>query len=514
MIEYSESRAVLVGVSRYEDVAIPDVPAAANSLKALHAILVDPNLCGWPEDRVTVIANPSTASKLAQQLRRLAADTTATLLLYFVGHGTLTESGELCLVVGETDFADPDLTGLEYRHVRRAVLDSPAQSKIVILDCCYSGKAIQALSGDKNHFANAADITGACTLTASDSAAHVVPLAVQADRCTSFTEVLVDIVRKGIPGAQEFLTISAIYPELMQRLRAGGLPMPNQRGTDNIQLYPFSRNAAFVRDETADEITRYTLATTDDTVYFDLAELGNQVISLLGRRERQPLLLEVLQGMREGSGIYQLSQVDGFVEEVVYIGSATRSLPERLMLHLNKIAGRRFLSLEQIRFSHLYFDGDPSGLIPSPLRSDHRVPEWNRNGFGNRDPGRARDRALLKKDHFDARHPIDLDYVIEPPSLDAPKLSHVLRALASELPYIFRYQRNVSDFDVLEVELPAREAPVHEVFQCIAAALGDSWQLTAFPGYVILYQENVIYPAAFRCYRGETVIEQVPETTP
>jgi Caspase domain len=507
MIDHSESRAVLIGVSRYEDAAVPDVPAAANSLQILHALLTDPDLCGWPEDRVTVIANPPTASKLAQQLRRLAAETTATLLVYFVGHGTLTDSGELCFVVGETEIADPDLTGLEYRHVRRAVLDSPAQSKIVILDCCYSGKAIQALSADETLFANATEISGAYTLTASDSTAHV-PSAEQADHCTSFTEALVDIVRKGLPAAQEFLILSTIYQELRRRLRCAGLPRPNQRGTDTIQIYPFSRNAAFIPGET----TGYALTITDDTIYFDLAELSNQVIGLLGRRERQPLSPEALRGMRDGSGLYQLSRVDEFSEEVVYLGTTSTSLPRQLMGLLKKISGRRLLSPDQIRFSHLYFDGDPSGLIPSPLRPGHRFPEWNRNGFGSRDPGRQRDKAQLRADHFDARYPIDLNYPLKSLRLDTRQLSHALRAIADQLPYTFRYQQTAPDFDRLTIEIPSHQVSADELFRHIANALGDSWQLTALPGYVILYRENTTYPAAFRYYRGNTVTDQIPET--
>ncbi|MFH9426515.1 hypothetical protein [Streptomyces sp. NPDC017529] len=36
---------------------------------------------------------------------------------------------------GDTQLRYPDLTGLEYDKVRSALLDSPAQVKLVILDC-------------------------------------------------------------------------------------------------------------------------------------------------------------------------------------------------------------------------------------------------------------------------------------------------------------------------------------------------------------------------------------------
>jgi hypothetical protein len=510
MIDHSESRAVLIGVSRYADSTILDVPAAANSLREFHALLTDPDLCGWPADRVTVIENPPTASKLAQLLRRLAAETTATLLIYFVGHGMLTDSGDLCLAVSETELVDPDLTGLEYRHVRRAILDSLAQSKIIILDCCYSGKAIQTLTAGETNLADAALIAGAYTLTASDNAAHVPSLIEQADRLTSFTGVFIDVVRDGLVGNQEWLVLSLIYSELERRLRARGLPRPNQRGTDTIQLYPFSRNAAFVANDAVDAVTHYALSVTDDTLYFDLAELGRQTMNLLQQQPRLPLTPEVLEHIRDGSGLYQLSRADGAAEEVIYLGAATRGLPQRLMRHWKKISGRRFLPSEQIHFCHLYFDGDPSVLIQPVLRSGFRVPSWNQNGFGNHDPGRARDRAIVRADHFDALYPIDLDYLVESFSSGPQSLSLVLREVTARLPYQFRYERTAPEFDQLTIEIPVGPISADELFRRITAVAGDAWQLTALPGHTILYREHTSYPAAIRYYRATIVTDRAP----
>src|SRR4051794_2006010 len=88
-IGYAASRAVLIGVSEYRD-GFTRLPAAENSLQAMYDLLTDPVLCGWPEDRVTVVRNPEHAGRLAQLLRHLAEATQDVLLLYFVGHGTLT----------------------------------------------------------------------------------------------------------------------------------------------------------------------------------------------------------------------------------------------------------------------------------------------------------------------------------------------------------------------------------------------------------------------------------------
>ena len=67
---------------------------------------------------------------------------------------------------------------------------------VVILDCCYSGRAIQALSHSGN-IADITDIRGAHTITASDHAVHVPPLTQQTQACTSLTGELLDLIGPG-----------------------------------------------------------------------------------------------------------------------------------------------------------------------------------------------------------------------------------------------------------------------------------------------------------------------------
>jgi WD40 repeat protein len=243
--DYSGSRAALIGTATYHDPEFPPLPAAANSLTGMRQILTDPALCGWPHERITVVKDPTDAPRLVQTLRRLARDADGVLLLYFVGHGVILRQGRLCLVLADTDAEDPDITGLEYQRVREALLDSPARLKVVILDCCYSGRAIEALSG--SDVASSTDIRGVYTLTASDHTAHVPPLAQQSRATTSFTGELLDLIRTGIPAGPELLTLDTIYSHLRHRLHSCGMPAPNQRGVDTAAQFPFARNATLLR---------------------------------------------------------------------------------------------------------------------------------------------------------------------------------------------------------------------------------------------------------------------------
>ncbi len=239
-----DSHAILIGVSHYQDgTSYPSYPAVANSLRGMFDVLTDPALCGWPEDRVELIADPTNSGQLITRIRRIAGQTTGVLLFYFVGHGVLAENSELCLAISDTDPDSPDTTGLEYSKIKSMLYGgTPAATTIAIVDSCYSGRAI-GLGATNAQLADKSAVEGTYTLTAADDTAHVVALAHQATVCTSFTGELLSLIHSGIPGGPAELTLNTLYPHLRQRLEQKNLPRPNQRGTDTATDFVFTRNA-------------------------------------------------------------------------------------------------------------------------------------------------------------------------------------------------------------------------------------------------------------------------------
>jgi hypothetical protein len=241
------SRAVVVGVSAYEYPELPPVRAARNSVDAMVEILTGPVVGRWSGEDVIVIRNPDSVTQLSLELMELAEATTGVFLLYYVGHGLLSERGELCLTLTSTRPNRPRITGLPWQTIADMFGSSPAQTRIAILDCCFAGQAIEALAADRS--SGLADIThvqGVYTLTATTAnrTAHVPPPDQQDDACTSFTGELRDLIRTGITHASTTLTFETIYPTLRARLHAKGLPLPNQRGTDTAGQFPLALNQA------------------------------------------------------------------------------------------------------------------------------------------------------------------------------------------------------------------------------------------------------------------------------
>jgi sugar lactone lactonase YvrE len=208
----------------------------------MRKILTDPIRCGWPAKAVTTLAEPRRSDETAVRLRTLTRTATDALLVYYVGHGVRTPTGELYLAVTETSWEDADLTGLPFEVIRRAVSESPAQVKFVILDCSWSGLATQAL-GATETVADLIDIAGAYTLTSTrGSATDNWDTPPKLRGLTPFTGELIRLIQEGVPGGPPYLTLANLYPQLQHRLRAHGLPAAGRYSTDTVGSWVFARN--------------------------------------------------------------------------------------------------------------------------------------------------------------------------------------------------------------------------------------------------------------------------------
>ncbi|MEU1757376.1 Eco29kI family restriction endonuclease [Micromonospora matsumotoense] len=219
-----------------------------------------------------------------------------------------------------------------------------------------------------------------------------------------------------------------------------------------------------------------------------------------------PLRQDYVSRVRARPGVYELF-VDG---ERVYVGKAAKSLNARLGQHLRKLSGRSNIDLADIRFVCTYVDEDldaaaPERLLIKQYRASESVP-WNTNGFGNKDPGRNRDNSVVKAAHFDAIYPIDLQHHVALAS-EVQTLEGVLDAAKAALPYLLRFDNSSAARRVYRngtVMLPSRPLPVTDLATSLVAALPLGWQLTALPGYLILYQETRAYESALGWWRSRS----------
>ncbi|MGW2227124.1 Eco29kI family restriction endonuclease [Streptomyces formicae] len=243
--------------------------------------------------------------------------------------------------------------------------------------------------------------------------------------------------------------------------------------------------------------------------------LGDQLAAALDELAPAPLTMANLQRLSPLPGVYQLYKND----ELVYVGKAEKSLPKRVEKHFRKISGRRNIAIEEMSFTCLYVDEDFGAVAPERLlinkhRGQGEVP-WNYNGFGNNDPGKRRDTTVVEAGHFDRLYPINLEYTFPNPVTAAASgevestLAELLATTKAALPYVFRYE-GTKAFDEIRVQLTAGHLSADEALRAISEHTPAPWQVTALPGYVIMYSKTEDYPSGTRYYRAGQVIDNTP----
>ena len=249
-VDPARSRIILVGVEAYTDAAIPDEPAIANNITDLTEVLTDPALGAFDPGHLLVAPAGAGVEQVGNLLIAAADEAEDLLLFYYAGHGFPTRSrAELYLSLAGTGIDRPAFTALPFDAVRDVFLGSAARSRVVILDCCYSGKAIGPILGDTDVL-EPLDIAGTYTLTASP-ATRPASAALPGERHTAFTGRLLELLRAGNPDAGPDLSLGDIYRYMRARLRADGLPEPQQRGTATGDQLALTPNPAYSKGKPA-----------------------------------------------------------------------------------------------------------------------------------------------------------------------------------------------------------------------------------------------------------------------
>ncbi|WP_104482445.1 caspase family protein [Actinokineospora auranticolor] len=239
LVRAMSSRAVLIGVSSYHDERLPGIPVVPRCLNDLARVFADL--------APSVLLDQPDLSALSAGLTAAMAGVEDVLLVYYIGHGIVGRKHELYLGMPGTDFDHPVFGSLPYEALRERVLDSPAATKIVILDCCFSGRALgEPLADPAGAVVGQLAIDGTYLLTSTES--NRVSLILPGESHTAFTGRLLRILDSGIPAAGDYLTIDEVYRQLLASMISEGLPRPQKRGTRTADRYPIALNRAATAD--------------------------------------------------------------------------------------------------------------------------------------------------------------------------------------------------------------------------------------------------------------------------
>ncbi|RSM86282.1 hypothetical protein DMH04_14020 [Kibdelosporangium aridum] len=234
---------VLMGTGIHDqDPDLPNVGAVTTSVHHLGSAMV--KRCGLDEQNLKLVIDATTPAEMGNALAEQAEQAEDVLLVYYVGHGLVSLSGELHLATRITDRRPSRLgiTALPYSQVRNCVLESRARTSVVILDCCFSGRAVGALGDPTADVAEIAEISGTYVLTSAGR--DEVALAPPGATYTAFTGELINLLTNGSPGEPQELTLRDVTRYLRRVLPAKGLPKPRHKAGGDADALVVAKNPA------------------------------------------------------------------------------------------------------------------------------------------------------------------------------------------------------------------------------------------------------------------------------
>jgi hypothetical protein len=234
------SRAVLIGVSTYLEKSPdwPDLPAVRQNLIDLKRVLCDPDHWGLPPDHCEVVPDPTDASTTLEAVADAAEQASDLLLVYYTGHGAGTES-ELFLTMASVSTRRLGTRSIRYSALSEEIRRRRAAYAVVLLDCCFSGRAT-AMSGAEAFLD--AQISPTAAYVLASSARNQISLAPKGQPHTAFTGTLLDIVDGGMAPGPERLTFETLRQEMERRLDARRMPVPHFKQSDKGDLLAVFRN--------------------------------------------------------------------------------------------------------------------------------------------------------------------------------------------------------------------------------------------------------------------------------
>lgn len=280
-------RVVLVGTgSHVEGSILPKVEAVAVTLNALRDCFLD--VCGVRAGNLVTLTDPEGPESFLDAVLGAASSASDVLVIYYVGHGALNTAGDLHLATHATvDLrSKAAYQALPYNEIIGALVSCRARLVVVILDCCYSGRATNPVR------------SGAVLASADRDEQALAPLG---EAYTAFSGELIRALREGVPSAPPQLTLRHLHDYLSRTIQRENQPRPilqtgNLAGelvlAENRAYQPHARTpddegVVLPGDGACPYRGLKPFTAQDEQLFYGRADLVNHVLSRLGERVRR-----------------------------------------------------------------------------------------------------------------------------------------------------------------------------------------------------------------------------------
>ncbi|WP_169750246.1 caspase, EACC1-associated type [Streptosporangium amethystogenes] len=219
------------------------VPAAAATVSDLGRCLVE--RAGLDPAHLTTLIDPADPGVFGAAVVAAAEQAVDVLFVYYVGHGLVSARNELHLATRATQDLTrgiPAYQALPYEQVRQVLDECKAALTVIVLDCCFSGRAQGAARAEVSEvFASVRHGMYLLTSTNRDEAAWAPPGRAH----TAFSGALIELLGEGDPTAPRLLTLDDVHWCLSRTLLEQGFPEPRRQAAGHGDRLPFVQNPAY-----------------------------------------------------------------------------------------------------------------------------------------------------------------------------------------------------------------------------------------------------------------------------
>jgi len=246
-IEPEKTRAVLIGASRFsrDPDNLPPLPAVKSNISDLKKVLADGNVIGIPPENITDILDESNPARILEELAKASREAEDTLIVYYAGHGLVGKtSPQFFLATEGTTDEDLEYNSIPFENVRRAINETGARKKILIIDACYSGRALDIMGTKSSILQSNIDLKGTFAIASAPS--NQPAIAPKGEKHTAFTAELLKVLNEGIDNGREEITLREIHEQIRAEFRRRtDVPEPKHANIQDADRIIIARNRRY-----------------------------------------------------------------------------------------------------------------------------------------------------------------------------------------------------------------------------------------------------------------------------
>lgn len=250
MIDYSNTKILLLGVGEFLDKKIRPIPNVKANINHLNDLFSNPDVFGnVNSDNITALVN-GTQKEIIRSIITVTKKATKkdTLIIYYAGHGIICkEDFELYLPAKDSYEEYIDNEGISIKKFKNYVKQSSAGRKVIIMDCCFSGRIHGTMSSDEITSQISSKILpviqGTYIMTSSSPDKPSLYSTENPEMPTYFTNKLIEVVSSGLDNNKSYYEIGEVFNEVKREFdKESNLPIPQQSSFNEAEKIPFGNN--------------------------------------------------------------------------------------------------------------------------------------------------------------------------------------------------------------------------------------------------------------------------------